>query len=48
MSVARLILLLGITLQAFTIPTMHSEETLSQFSTIDALMQGKQPPVRQA
>ena len=40
MSSSRLILLLGIALQAITIPTMHSEETLSQFSTIDALMQG--------
>jgi acetolactate decarboxylase len=37
---SRLIVLLGIALQTFTIPTMHSEETLSQFSTIDALMQG--------
>lgn len=36
----RLILLLGIAFQAFTIPVMHSAETLFQFSTIDALMQG--------
>jgi len=36
----RLILLLGIALQAFTIRIMHSEDTVSQFSTIDALMQG--------
>ena len=42
-----LILLLGIALQAFTIPTMHSEETLSQLSTIDALMQGKKLPAAQ-
>jgi len=34
------ILLLGITFHAFTIPIMHSGQTLSQFSTIDALMQG--------
>lgn len=35
-----LILLLGIAFQAFTIRVMHSAETVSQFSTIDALMQG--------
>lgn len=40
MRASRLIPLLGIALLAFTITTMHSEETLSQFSTIDALMQG--------
>jgi acetolactate decarboxylase len=32
--------LLVIALLAFTMGSMHSEETLSQFSTIDALMQG--------
>lgn len=32
--------LLVIALLAFTMGSMHSEETISQFSTIDALMQG--------
>lgn len=32
--------LLVIAILAFTIESMHSEETLTQFSTIDALMQG--------
>jgi acetolactate decarboxylase len=40
MSRHRLILLLFIALHAFTMESMHSAETLSQFSTIDALMQG--------
>jgi len=34
------VLCLGMAVMAVTIQTMHSAETLSQFSTIDALMQG--------